>query len=59
VTDDEHRRLTAALARKAAGLPRAGYSEDEWLAVVVGTVVADTAFVLDGTVPVEAYEEQR
>jgi hypothetical protein len=30
-------RIAAALTTKMRGLPRAGYTDDEWLAAVVGT----------------------
>jgi hypothetical protein len=49
-------RIVAALTTKMRGLPRAGYTDDEWLAAVVGTVVADTALIVEGQIAVERYE---
>ena len=49
-------RVVTVLTEKARRLPRDGYTDDEWLAVIVGTVVADTAMIVEGTVPIERWE---
>ncbi len=59
MTNEEHRRLTEALTKKARllcpGWPPAG-SEDEWLQSVIGMAVADTTLVLEGVTTIEQYE---
>lgn len=44
--DEQTDRMIRLFIAKARGLPRDGYTDDEWLAVVVGTVVLDTQMVM-------------
>lgn len=57
MTNEEHRRLTAALTRKVRGAFDDYYGDPEaaW-ECIVGTVIVDTVCVVEGVIPIEAYE---
>lgn len=59
MTNEEHRRLTAALVAKMRRGPWGGLSaiEAEELESVVGTTIADTVLVLEGIATIEQYEQ--
>ncbi len=59
MTNEEHLRLTEALVKKARLMhawPEPPLPDDEILRKVIGMAVADTSLVMDGTVPIEAFD---
>lgn len=56
MTDDALlQRAIPVFVDKAKRVPRAGFTDDEWLECIVGTVVADTSMLLAGTLDLDAF----
>lgn len=51
----EFEQLRTALMLKCLRLPRSDYTEDAWLFMIVGTVIADTILVMDGTMQISDF----
>jgi hypothetical protein len=51
----EFEQLRTALMLKCLRMPHADYTSEEWLFRIVGTVVADTILVMDGTMQISDF----
>lgn len=49
-------RMTSVFLAKAQGLPKDGFTDEEWLRTVIATTIADTDLILSGAMPIDAWE---
>lgn len=59
MTNEEHARFTAALVAKAKRIgddPAFWPTRDDWLYAMIGSAIADTVLVCEGSATIEQYE---
>lgn len=55
LTNELAEKLTDSFTKKVLHLPTSGYTHEEWVRVIVGTVIADTALIIEEVLSPEAY----